>query len=141
MNSIKVGEEFYLLKKDDYEELYEEKVFVEAIIGQLVVVTSVYGGVHDVVSINDIGKKLNKEKQVLYTSIPECEAKITAMECAIKNLKRASRIQFPMTYNDEQFDHHSVNEIQGTVKILENELNKLKDELERYKKIMRYKKE
>ncbi len=141
MNNIKVGEEFYLLKKDDDNDLYEEKVYIEAIIGQFIVVTNNCSGVHEVICFNDIGKILNKEKQIVYTTIPECENKVIAMEYAIKQLKKASEIQFPITYDEKQFDHHSVNEIQGTIKILENELNKLKDELERYKKIMGYKEE
>ena len=68
-----------------------------------------------------------------FDTVETCQNKIDKMKNLLKQLKDASNIQFPIEEDEtKQFSHYTVNQIQGTVKILEDEINKLQDNLDEF---------
>ena len=68
-----------------------------------------------------------------FDTVETCQNKIDKMKNLLKQLKDASNIQFPIEEDEtKQFSHYTVNQIQDTVKILEDEINKLQDNLDEF---------
>lgn len=66
-----------------------------------------------------------------FDTVETCQDKIDKMRYLLKWLKEVSNIQFPIEEDEtKQFPHYTVNQIQDTVKILEDEINKLQDNLD-----------
>ena len=68
-----------------------------------------------------------------FDTVETCQNKIDKMKNLLKQLKDASNIQFPIEEDEtKQFSHYTANHIQDTVKILEDEINKLHDNLDEF---------
>lgn len=65
-----------------------------------------------------------------YDTMETCQEKITQMKKLMQQFKELSHIQFPIEDDEEkQFQHYTINQIQDTLRILENEIDKLQHDL------------
>lgn len=77
---------------------------------------------------------INDDTQKHSFTTPEiCQQNINRMRELVEEFKKVSDIQFPIVDSDyEQFQHYTVNQIQETLKILSDEINKLQNDLDSY---------
>ena len=68
-----------------------------------------------------------------HDTMETCQSKINQMKELLKQFKELSQIQFPIEKDEiRQFPHYTVNQIQDTIQILGDEIDKLQDDLRDY---------